>query len=1010
MKNFWVISTTILYVLFLSTVAYPGTTGKISGVIIDKNTGNALPGASIVVKGTLKGAATDLNGYYFISNVRPGSYTLVVSMMGFRRVEITDVKVTIDLTTQIDYEMEPTILQASETVIVHAVRKRIDATITGKSTVITAKEIESLPITDSKSIINMQAGIIEIMGYNNKLPGFETRGIDQTHVRGGRNGEIAYLIDGVYVEDAIYAGMGTIINRVSIQEMKVEIGGFSAEYGEAQSAVVNTITKEGGKSLRLTFETTTSGWADALGKENPISESNALRDFHEVLGSVSGPLPLLANANFFFSGKQSFRRNKVFEFDNITFDDTKIIDLVGDLDNAENQARYDALQEQIDEGIISKYESVEDMAKDEDLRVGDLLETFAFGDYRTAHEYDTFSGWHGFGFNQDWILDGKITFKPLKSMKVNFTNRHTQRRFKSYEFIYQYAEKGQHIRTKRTNEESLTLTHQLSPRTFYELKGYRFWLRQTSYVYGLENERFGPTPGTEINVGDDEMIDLGEAASPDYPRWIGNQGFFTPLEFEMEQKEDEDGNPVLDENGEPILIPVVIERLDEDGNLVSVNSYIGSASRYWTNSYQQTIGFKVSMQSQVTKEHEIKSGFEFKTTDIFFKEVQLPWFAYPYTELYNEKPAEASFYLQDVITFNRVNVKLGGRVDYANSKGRFFDDPSDPTSNIVIGRDKYQISPRLGVGYPVTDKTKVTFNYGHFFQVPEYRNLYVGSTLDFNTGSPLFGNPHIAAQKTVNYEVSLKHLFLDDWTIEIAPWKKDLTGQSGSVRLVGFDSDTSGGNIPLGAWNYATFLNLDHGTARGVDIIIDKSLSNNWFGKINYTWSQAFTNQYYSWSGYWNGITAETQPKREIPAAYDQTHVMTANMGFQTSEKGGIEIFGRKPFSNSLVNLIYNVASGLPYTPVVGSRPADPNSARRPMTFQLDGTFRKDFKFGNNNRFSVFARIINIMDRLNPLTVYSATGKPDLPQKGSPGTSTFFNRPHYYGARRTIDLGVRLSF
>ena len=137
---------------------------------------------------------------------------------------------------------------------------------------------------------------------------------------------------------------------------------------------------------------------------------------------------------------------------------------------------------------------------------------------------------------------------------------------------------------------------------------------------------------------------------------------------------------------------------------------------------------------------------------------------------------------------------------------------------------------------------------------------------------------------------------------------------------------------------------------------------------------------------------------------------MTANMGFQTSEKGGIEILGRKPFSNSLVNLIYNVASGLPYTPVVGSRPADPNSARRPTTFQLDGTFRKDFKFGSNNRISVFARVINIFDRLNVLTVFSATGKPDLPQKGLPGTSTFYNRPHYYGARRTIDLGVRLSF
>jgi len=406
----------------------------------------------------------------------------------------------------------------------------------------------------------------------------------------------------------------------------------------------------------------------------------------------------------------------------------------------------------------------------------------------------------------------------------------------------------------------------------------------------------------------------------------------------------------------------------------------------------------------VTKEHELKAGIEFKTLDLRFSEQQFPWIQNPYGERYTRHPNESSLYLMDNMSFSRLYINLGGRIDYANSKGQFFRDPTDPTSKLQTGKDKFQISPRMGIGFPITDRNMLRFNYGHFFQVPEYRNLYAGSTRDFDAPRPLFGNPHIQAQKTVSFEVSIKQLFLDDWTIELTPWKRDQTGLSGTIGIVGFDPDS------LGSFSYSTFLNHDHASSKGFDVVIIKSLSNQWFGSLNYTWSEATANQYYSWSGYWNSITAENDPQKEFPAAYDQTHVLTFNFGFQTVKNGGIKLLGWTPLENSLVNLVFNMASGLPYTPVVGSKEVALNSARKPTSYQLDGTFRKDFVFGTDTRISIFARVINLFDRLNVLSVFSATGKPNLPDKTASGTSTLFDRPYYYGQRRTIDLGVRLSF
>ena len=98
----------LLFIFSISTIANSGTTGKIAGFVKDSQTGDILAGANVVIEGTTMGAATDVNGYYFIINIPPGKYRVQASMMGYQAVVKTEVQVVIDLTTKLDFELSTT--------------------------------------------------------------------------------------------------------------------------------------------------------------------------------------------------------------------------------------------------------------------------------------------------------------------------------------------------------------------------------------------------------------------------------------------------------------------------------------------------------------------------------------------------------------------------------------------------------------------------------------------------------------------------------------------------------------------------------------------------------------------------------------------------------------------------------------------------------------------------------------------------------------------------------------
>lgn len=218
--------------IFLSSSAFAGVTGKIAGRVIDKDTGKPLPGANVIILGTGLGAATDKNGEYYIIQVPPGNYSVKVSMMGYRPVVVEKVHVTIDLTTRLDFALEPTVIEVPGITVI-AKRPLIQHDITSSVRYATREDMGYIPDAESfDDIVRLQPGVVA------------------GHIRGGRSGEVLYTIDGIPIRHPIYGGTAAFgLNIISIKEMEMLTGGFNAEYGQAQSGVVNIVTREGGDKL-----------------------------------------------------------------------------------------------------------------------------------------------------------------------------------------------------------------------------------------------------------------------------------------------------------------------------------------------------------------------------------------------------------------------------------------------------------------------------------------------------------------------------------------------------------------------------------------------------------------------------------------------------------------------------------------------------------------------------------------------------------------------------------------
>src|SRR5574341_840464 len=132
-------------VLAISSSVLAGVSGKISGLVINKESQGPLAGATVRIEGTRFVTQTDQDGEYFIINVPVGKYSVTVSSVGFETVTHEAIRVLVDLTTPVDFSIVPTTVKLQEEVVVTAKQAIIQKDLTASRVIFTSDRLKQLP-------------------------------------------------------------------------------------------------------------------------------------------------------------------------------------------------------------------------------------------------------------------------------------------------------------------------------------------------------------------------------------------------------------------------------------------------------------------------------------------------------------------------------------------------------------------------------------------------------------------------------------------------------------------------------------------------------------------------------------------------------------------------------------------------------------------------------------------------------------------------------------------------
>jgi len=285
--------------LLLPQVVLASVTGRISGTVMDAETGEPLPGVAVSVVGTKLGALTDENGEYYILNVPVGTFSVKASLIGFAPVEMTNVGVSADLTAYTDYTLSKEALELGKTIVVKAERPLVIKDKTTSVSIVSREELQAMPVRGYDQVVGLQNSVVR-MNANvdvRQRGGRESLSMaPEINLRGGRPSEVAYYVDGFSQQDPL-SGISTAnISNNAIKEVKVTSGAFSAEYGHVASGIVNVVTNSGTEEFHGNLELVSDNAASVFGYDS--------FDQNWYSGDFSGPIPGLDKAYFFFSGER----------------------------------------------------------------------------------------------------------------------------------------------------------------------------------------------------------------------------------------------------------------------------------------------------------------------------------------------------------------------------------------------------------------------------------------------------------------------------------------------------------------------------------------------------------------------------------------------------------------------------------------------------------------------------------------------------------------------------------
>ena len=414
-----------LFTLLFSITAF-SQNGKIAGKVIDGNTSEGLPFVNVLVEGTTLGAATDIDGYYSIIGLRPGNYNIRASAIGYNAQTVQGARVSIDLTTEVNFQLMETSIELKGEVIVIATRPLVTKDLTSSTSIIGADDISVLPVTEFQDVLELQAGIVD------------------GRVRGGRKGEVVYAIDGVPVTD-VYDGSTVVdVSTSSIQELQFVSGAFNAEYGKALSGYVNIATKDGNNKFQGSV---TSYIGDYVSNRTDIFRdiSNidpfSIRNFE---GNISGPI--IQNTMFFYVNMRYI--------------------YFGGWMNG--QRVYNPWNITINRGATEPIESRYILSADSSGKGDDKIVPM--------------------NWNEKIYGQGKLTYRPFSDIKINYNFLYDNVEYRDFDKSFSYNPDGDFKRFRLGQTNILGLTHTLSSSTFYQANFSYFFKQYKQYVYENPND------------------------------------------------------------------------------------------------------------------------------------------------------------------------------------------------------------------------------------------------------------------------------------------------------------------------------------------------------------------------------------------------------------------------------------------------------------------------------------------------------------------------------------------
>ena len=560
---------------------------------------------------------------------------------------------------------------------------------------------------------------------------------------------------------------------------------------------------------------------------------------------------------------------------------------------------------------------------------------------------------------------GNLVFKPYPLMKLKVSGHYFRQRHLQYDhrnengLSYDFNPDGLPERQARSHALNLSVSQNISPRFFYTARFYRYSTNSTLFPSVLTDRYWTQWPGYSQNS-------LGEYDGSIY-------------ESTQLPSERYEGLPFTDAGD---FFPL----------------YRDTRATYY--------GVRADLSGQITYWSQIRAGAEAQWYRLNWDERSFLQAA-PRGQRYSVNPVEGALYFQNKLELSRLIVDAGLRVDYLDTSQRFFVDLPTGQAERRDNSTKIRLSPRLGVSHSFTPRSLLRFNYGYFYQPPEFRLAYANLRRDFSGDSPRLGNPDLAPQKTVAYEFGLEHMLTGDVRI----------GFTASYKTISNLTSTAQVQYPGGM--YYIFNNADFGSVRSVELIVKRDVSRVLSGSFNYTYSIARGS---ASSPQEHAEQADSGERGYFPLAFDQRHTAKAVMNMLAPDTIQRRILG-VPLSGWGLSLIGYFGSGLPYTPTNTLRESTAtarNQARLPAFVNLDLRVKKRFKVGGFN-YTLFSEVRNVFDRRNVVSVYANTGRPGddgYTLESFSGRSEEFIRlrrllsldPQQYAPPREIRMGFEIGF